>query len=81
MNKLILTSCLLALVLAISVLAHADGVSTLWPGGHPRPGSGNHSWGMGGSPYTKAAAKYQQLFGRAQPARNPVGTAPVFPSK
>jgi len=41
----------------------ADGVSTLWPGGYPKKGSGNHSWGTAGSPYPKAAAKYRQLFG------------------
>ena len=44
----------------------ADGVSTLWPGGYPKAGSGNHSWGASGSPYPKAAAKYRQLFGGAK---------------
>lgn len=45
----------------------ADGVSTLWPGGYPKPGSGNHSWGMAGSPYPRSAAKYRQLFGAPTP--------------
>ncbi len=43
--------------------APADGVSTLWPGGFPKPGSGNHSWGDKGSPYPRAAALYRKLFG------------------
>lgn len=42
--------------------APADGVSTLWPGGYPAVGSGNHSWGKSGSPYPNAAAKYRSLF-------------------
>ena len=44
----------------------ADGVSTLWPGGYPKAGSGNHSWGTAGSPYPQSAAKYRQLFGTAK---------------
>ncbi|BDI32539.1 hypothetical protein CCAX7_45900 [Capsulimonas corticalis] len=40
----------------------SDGVSTLWPGGYPKPGSGNHSWGAKGTAYPKAAAKYRELF-------------------
>ena len=51
----------------------ADGVSTLWPGGYPKAGSGNHSWGTAGTSYPKAAAKYRQLFGGAKAARNVVG--------
>jgi len=47
----------------------ADGVSTLWPGGYPKAGSGDHSWGAAGSPYPRSAAKYRQLFGGPNPAQ------------
>lgn len=51
----------------------ADGVSTLWPGGFPKSGSGNPSWGTKGSPYPQASAKYRALFGDSKP----VQTAPA----
>ena len=43
----------------------SDGVSTLWPGGFPTPGSGNPSWGTSGSPYPNASALYRTLFSDA----------------
>lgn len=55
----------------------ADGVSTLWPGGYPRMGSGNHSWGANGSPYPKSAAKYRLLFGGSKAAQS----SPITPDR
>ena len=56
----------------------SDGISTLWPGGHPAPGSGNPSWGTAGTPYPRAAAKYREVFGKIAPPSAP--TIPTNPS-